>query len=95
LEVDSLSVTSSAMNIDLSGTSNLTRETHDLNAKVTPLIGDSIPTMALLSGASPVTAIGYYLLQKIIPPLGGNFITLNYRITGSWQEPILDTVNDP
>ncbi len=95
LEVDSLSVTSSAMNIDLSGTSNLTRETHDLNAKVTPLIGDSIPTMVLLSGASPVTAIGYYLLQKIIPPLGGNFITLNYRITGSWQEPILDTVNDP
>jgi uncharacterized protein YhdP len=51
--------------------------------------------MALLSGASPITAIGYYLLQKIIPPLGGNFITLNYRITGSWQEPILDEISAP
>ena len=95
LQIESLSVTGSAMNIDLSGTSSLTQETHDLNAKVTPLIGDTIPTMALLSGASPVTAIGYYLLQKIIPPLGGNFITLNYRITGSWQAPILDAMNGP
>ncbi len=95
LQVESLAVTSTAMNIDLTGTSNITDETHDLNAKVTPLIGDSIPTMALLSGASPITAIGYYLLQKIIPPLGGNFITLNYRITGSWQEPILDELSAP
>lgn len=95
LQIDSLAVTSTAMNIDLTGSSNLTHETHDLNAKVTPLIGDSIPTMALLSGASPITAIGYYLLQKIIPPLGGNFITLNYHITGSWQEPTLDEVSGP
>lgn len=95
LQIDSLAVTSSAMNIDLSGSSNLSNETHELTAKVTPLIGDSIPTMALLSGASPITAIGYYLLQKIIPPLGGNFITLNYRITGSWQEPTLDEVSGP
>jgi uncharacterized protein YhdP len=90
LQVNSLKLTSSALNIDLSGTTNLIDETHDLKAKVTPLIGDSIPTMALLSGASPITAIGYYLLQKIIPPLGGNFITLDYRITGTWKEPILD-----
>lgn len=95
LQVESLAVTSSAMNIDLSGTSSINNETHNLQAKVTPLIGDTIPTMALLSGASPITAIGYYLLQKIIPPLGGNFITLNYRITGSWQEPILDEISAP
>lgn len=95
LQVESLSVNSSAMNIDLSGSSNIVNETHELTAQVTPLIGDSIPTMALLSGASPITAIGYYLLQKIIPPLGGNFITLNYRISGSWQEPVLDEVNGP
>jgi uncharacterized protein YhdP len=95
LQVESLAVTSSAMNIDLSGSSSINNETHNLQAKVTPLIGDTIPTMALLSGASPITAIGYYLLQKIIPPLGGNFITLNYRITGSWQEPILDETSAP
>lgn len=95
LQVESLAVTSSAMNIDLAGTSSINNETHNLQAKVTPLIGDTIPTMALLSGASPITAIGYYLLQKIIPPLGGNFITLNYRITGSWQEPILDEISAP
>lgn len=95
LLLDSLALTSSAMNIDLTGSSDITHETHNLVAKVTPLIGDSLPTMALLSGASPITAIGYYLLQKIIPPLGGNFITLNYRISGSWQEPVLDEVTGP
>jgi uncharacterized protein YhdP len=45
--------------------------------------------MALLSGVSPITAIGVYLLQKIVPPLSGNLFTFDYHITGSWQEPVL------
>jgi uncharacterized protein YhdP len=63
-----------------------------LYAKVTPLIGDSIPTMTLLSGASPIIAIGVYLIQKIVPPLSGNLFTFDYRIRGSWQSPVFEDV---
>lgn len=92
--IKSLALQSPSVNISMQGSSDLINETHKLDAKVTPLIGDSLPTVALLSGASPVTAIGYYLLQKVIPPLSGNLLTLHYHISGSWQEPILDELAD-
>lgn len=94
LHIDHLTVKAPSMTIDLKGRSNLLHETHHLTAEVTPMIGDSLPTIALLSGASPITAIGYYLLQKAIPWLDANIVTLHYRITGPWQEPILDASDD-
>jgi uncharacterized protein YhdP len=92
LHVDHLQLDGPSVHMLLKGDTDLVSETHLLDAQVTPLIGDSIPTMALLSGASPITAIGVYLLQKIVPPLSGNLFAFDYHITGSWQEPELTEV---
>jgi uncharacterized protein YhdP len=92
LNVNRLQLDGPSVQMKLKGITDLIAEEHDLTAEVTPLVGDSIPTMALLSGVSPITAIGVYLLQKIVPPLSGNLFTFDYHITGSWQEPILNEV---
>ena len=89
LHVNKLQLDGPSVRMVLGGNTDLIAEEHELDAQVTPLIGDSIPTMALLSGVSPITAIGVYLLQKIVPPLSGNLFTFDYHITGSWQEPVL------
>lgn len=92
LHVDHLQLDGPSVHMLLKGDTDLVSEMHLLDAQVTPLIGDSIPTMALLSGASPITAIGVYLLQKIVPPLSGNLFAFDYHIMGSWQEPELTEV---
>lgn len=92
LDIKQLTLIGPSVKMSMAGTTDLIAEEHNLSAQVTPLIGDSIPTMALLSGASPITAIGVYLLQKIVPPLSGNLFTFDYRIRGSWQEPIFEDV---
>ena len=92
LQLSHLQLDGPSVRMQLKGNTDLIAEEHDLTAAVTPLVGDSIPTMALLSGVSPITAIGVYLLQKIVPPLSGNLFTFDYRITGGWQEPVLAEV---
>ena len=90
LQLEQMSLNGPSVRMSMTGSTDLIAEEHQLNAKVTPLIGDSIPTMALLSGVSPITAIGVYLLQKIVPPLSGNILEFDYRINGSWQDPQLN-----
>jgi len=92
LRINHLQLDGPSVRMVLKGNTDLIAEEHSIDAAVTPLVGDSIPTMALLSGVSPITAIGVYLLQKIVPPLSGNLFTFDYRITGSWQEPVLTEV---
>lgn len=89
LQIDSLRLKGPSVEIKLQGRTHLMHETHDLDAQVTPLVGDTIPTLAILGGATPITAIGVYLLQKIVPPLSGNLFTFPYHVGGSWQEPEL------
>lgn len=92
LQLNQLQLDGPSVRMVLKGNTDLVGETHELDAAVTPLVGDSIPTMALLSGVSPITAIGVYLLQKIVPPLSGNLFTFDYRITGGWDSPVLTEV---
>jgi uncharacterized protein YhdP len=92
LQLNHLQLDGPSVRMVLKGNTDLVGEEHELDAAVTPLVGDSIPTMALLSGVSPITAIGVYLLQKIVPPLSGNLFTFDYHITGGWQDPVLTEV---
>lgn len=94
LNLSKMELAGPSVKMSLSGKSDLIGETHQIQAQVTPLIGDSIPTIALLSGASPVAAIGVYLLQKIIPPLNGNILSFDYDITGDWQNPNLTSKDE-
>lgn len=76
---------------DISGLVNIEKQTFDLNAKITPKVGATIPTIAALAGAAnPLTALAVYTLMKVIPGVNENLITYKYKVHGPWSSPIID-----
>ncbi len=94
LVIENFDLVSFASNIDLSGDINLTNQQLKLNAKVTPLISDSVPVLAYLSSGS-LLGFGAWLLDKtvfkgkIMSNLLDKPTALNYQVGGSLDEPII------
>jgi uncharacterized protein (TIGR02099 family) len=69
---------------EVSGDIDLVKETLNLDARVTPAIGGSLPTIAALSGlVMPVVGVAAYAISKLLPGLNQDLVTYQYKITGS------------
>ncbi|WP_019896161.1 YhdP family phospholipid transporter [Hydrogenovibrio halophilus] len=69
---------------EVSGDIDLVKETLNLDARVTPAIGGSLPTIAALSGlVTPVVGVAAYAISKLLPGLNQDLVTYQYKITGS------------
>ncbi|BCN93937.1 DUF3971 domain-containing protein [Thiomicrorhabdus immobilis] len=91
LNLTEFTIKAPSANGDISGMVNIEKQTFDLNAKITPKIGATIPTLAALAGAAnPLTALAVYTLMKVIPGVNENLITYKYKISGPWASPIID-----
>ncbi|GAB6070824.1 hypothetical protein JCM30760_19210 [Thiomicrorhabdus hydrogeniphila] len=79
----------------IKGKADIKTQTFDLNAKITPKVGATLPTIAALAGAAnPLTALAVYTVMKVLPGVNENLVTYNYKITGPWSSPIIDGDND-
>ncbi len=74
-----------AAEVNMSGESNIIKETQDLNVKVTPHISDSFSIAALAGG--PLVGAAAFLAQKILKDPLNKILTSEYRIIGSWDNP--------
>jgi uncharacterized protein (TIGR02099 family) len=86
LKTDNFRMKGPSAQVQMSGTTDLERETQDLSARVEPSVGDTL-SVVLGAAINPVWGLGSLIVQKILKnPLGQAF-AFEYRITGTWTHP--------
>ena len=93
---NSLMMEGPAARIDVSGRTGLEAKDYDQRVVVTPALSNSIPIAGALFGPIGVGAGAvYYLGQKMfksIPEQIDRFLSREYSITGSWENPSIDRI---
>ena len=88
LNLSELKLKSPSAKGEIKGAVDTNNETFDLEAKITPKIGATVPTIAALAGnANPLVALAIYSVMKVIPGINENLVTYEYDVTGSWDKP--------
>ncbi|HIM54081.1 MAG TPA: DUF3971 domain-containing protein [Gammaproteobacteria bacterium] len=92
--IDYFELSSTSSKIQLTGQSDIVEKTYDLKAKVRPAIGDAIPIATYLAGGG-LAGLGIWLADvalfkgKILDSIVDEMIEFKYKITGSWDDPII------
>ncbi|WP_300428900.1 AsmA-like C-terminal region-containing protein [Candidatus Thioglobus sp.] len=96
--IDNFQLESSSSSINLVGQSNIIDESYDIEAKVTPAIGDAVPAATYLAGGGLV-GLGVWLIDeqlfdgKLIDKIVDKVVEFKYKITGSWDEPTIKNIS--
>lgn len=81
--------------VGLTGKVNLLQRQYDLKAQVTPSLGSSLPALSAITGiASPLGALAFYTLMKILPDVNEDLISYRYDVTGPWDAPNIKERNN-
>jgi len=93
---NSLTMEGPAARINVSGRTGLIEKDYDQRAIVTPALSSSIPIAAALFGPIGAGAGAVYYLGgkvfKSIPKKIDKFLTREYSIRGSWENPIIEKI---
>ncbi|WP_040727908.1 YhdP family protein [Thiomicrorhabdus sp. Kp2] len=89
--IDNFTIKAPSANGVIKGNANISKQSFDLDASITPKIGATVPTIAALAGtANPLAALAVYTLMKVLPGVNENLVTYKYKITGPWSSPTID-----
>lgn len=89
---ESMRINAASARIVLSGEVDIVRETQNLRVKVTPFVGDSLSVAGALAGAligGPIAGVATYVLQNLLRNPVNEMASYEYRITGSWVDPVV------
>ncbi|MGE4597144.1 MAG: YhdP family protein, partial [Methylophilaceae bacterium] len=86
LNTDNFEIDGPAAAIQVIGKINLIEETQDLLVSVTPRITDTLSLAALAGG--PIAGAAAWIAQKILDDPLNKVLTDQYRIIGTWDDPI-------
>lgn len=79
----------------LKGSIDIEKQGFDLEAKITPKVGATIPTIAALAGSTnPLAALAVYTFMKVVPGINENLVTYEYDVTGTWDKPVIKSKQD-
>ena len=76
------------------GTTDIINETYDMQVVASPEFGEALPAIALLGG--PITAAATFAAEKLAKAFGkdiNDLIKIKYKVSGSWDEPILKVID--
>lgn len=89
---------SSSSTINLTGSSNIVKQTYHLEAKVLPAISDAVPITTYLAGGG-LSGMVVWLVDKIlfkgklINNIVDKVVEFKYKITGPWNKPIIENIS--
>ena len=93
-EIEQFELNATSGVIRLTGQSDIINEEYDMTAKVSPAVGDAVPAGAALAGGGAI-GLGVWLIDealfdgKLIDKVVGEVVDIEYKITGSWDDPII------
>lgn len=90
---EDLKVSSSAAEVSMKGDIDLGREVQDLHVRVVPSMRRSVTTLATI--VSPAVALGVAIGQAVLKDPLGQILALEYRVTGSLNEPKVEKLAPP
>ncbi|UJJ52066.1 MULTISPECIES: YhdP family protein [Rhodanobacter] len=88
---DNLSIVGPAANISVNGRTGLRARDYDQQMVVVPHVGNSLPLVGAMVGG-PVGAAAGFAVQGILGRGLNQAASARYRITGSWDEPVITLV---
>ena len=77
--------------IQISGRTGLADQDYDQHATVTPKVTGGLPWAAALSGG-PAVGAALFLVQTLLDNPLDRIMSYQYRVTGSWQHPVVQQV---
>ncbi|ABE50012.1 YhdP family protein [Methylobacillus flagellatus] len=72
--------------VQMTGETNLQKETQHIKVKVTPYVSDSLSIAALAGG--PVVGAATYLAQKLLKDPLNQIASSEYEFVGTWDNPV-------
>jgi uncharacterized protein (TIGR02099 family) len=90
---DDLILKSSAADITIRGSTNLVEQQYDQLMTIKPGVGNALPVIGALA-AGPGGAVAGLALQGLLKKQLGEVTQVQYTITGSWEEPLIEPVID-
>ena len=92
VSLDALKLSSPGLKVGMNGTVSLLERQLDLRAEVTPAVGSALPALAGIIGfANPVTGVIAYVVAKNLPFINEDIISYDYRISGDWVDPKIES----
>ena len=94
LNTQRFELASSALKLKVSGYSNMLDQSLHYQMEATPSLGNVLPIVGTVAGG-PIIGGATFVAQKLFELAGGSFVTLNYQITGTWDNPIIERGKAP
>jgi uncharacterized protein (TIGR02099 family) len=94
MNTDDAVMESDAAEIRLEGITNLREMTYDQRMYIVPQIGNTLPVIGGLTAGNAV-GWGLLLLQKIFEKPIDKSVEIEYKVSGSWDDPNIELVEAP
>ena len=91
---DDVLLKSPAATISLSGSTNLVDKQYDQLLTIKPGLGNTLPIIGVIA-AGPGGAAAGLALQGLLQDQLGEATQVQYSVSGSWDEPVIEQVNEP
>lgn len=93
LHTDNLRMLGSSASVLMKGNIDLANETQNLDVTIVPSVTDSIAIGAAI--VNPVAGLAALLLGKALNNPIDRIIAFEYRVTGTWTDPVVGKANRP
>jgi uncharacterized protein YhdP len=78
--------------VNISGVTDLVKETQSLHVQVVPGVGEGVAVAGAFLGG-PVVGVTAFLLQKLLKNPVGQIVSHEYEVTGTWDNPQVTKVS--
>ncbi len=90
---DDFTINASSVKIMVRGETNFAQKTYNQTITVEPQVGKTLPTIGAIAGGAVGAAAGFFL-QGIFNKQLKSSNRIMYHVTGTWDQPIIELLND-
>ena len=76
----------------LEGSADIKTETQDLRVLVLPEVNAGLASLGYAALVNPAVGLGAFIAQYILRNPVRELLSYEYRVTGSWTDPVVDSV---
>ena len=93
MKVEEFRMRGSSAEVEMTGETDLTRETQNLKLRVVPSLGGSAATAVAI--VNPIAGVAAAIAQWVLKNPLGQIFAYDYAVTGSWSDPKIEKLTPP
>ncbi|MCL2875289.1 MAG: TIGR02099 family protein [Betaproteobacteria bacterium] len=95
MQSDNIEIVGPAARVLMRGQTDIAAETQDLKVTVRPTLSDTVAVAVGAAVVNPIAGAVTYLVQKTLGDPINKLFSYDYKITGSWVDPVVEKVGSP